>query len=359
MNKVIFAIATAAILAALSACGGGGGRILPPPAATGSISGSFNVNGTLPEGATFQAQLYRNGTAAPVATATLTLSGTRYDFEFTEISLGTYRVRLVGVVGTSQIALAETGDIVLTESSPDKSSITANALGTDGTLSGSVKVAGDFPADKAVYIYAFRTDITLPPGPPDNVNSFTFDITAEMIVDGWFEYDIENMSYGVYRVQLLGYDFATHEVTPYGEFADDIVIDVNMVNNSNIRFAAGFGVEPPTLDNGVIRGTVSFTGTPDWTMPVYVSANTIPPRQGAPLGNFEITEANYNAAGVDFEFTGLPQGQYSVSIFQYNFTTHKATYFGNYEGNGGIVDIATSDTVVENVDFTADWSLLE
>ena len=347
-------------LSAISACNGGGGRIVPPPpAGEGSISGSFVVNNTLAADAVFHAQLFKKGLDAPVDQATLTLSGTAYAYEFTELDLDTYIVRLHMVSGDLAMTISETGEIELTSDNPDRTSITTDAIGGDGTLSGSVKTAGVFPVELVVYVYAYRTDVTLPPGPPDGVNSFAFNVTADMLAGDSFDYNIENMSYGVYHIQLVGYDPVSHEITVYGEFATAVKIDLYNTNPEGKRFAAGFGVAPPPLENGTIRGTVAFTGNSDFTQLIYVSANTIPPAQGAPPASFQITASNYVAAGMDFELTGLPLGDYRVSLFEYNFTTHQATYFGQYDDNGGVVTVDSATDVIEDIDFTADWSLLD
>ena len=128
--------------------------------------------------------------------------------------------------------------------------------------------------------------------------------------------------------------------------------DHNLFANN---FGAGFGVDPPPVQNGAISGSVAFTGTADWSNLVYVSANTIPPVQGAPPGNVQITQGTYNAAGTPYEMTDLVYGEYSVSVYQYNFTTHQAKYFGYFDGS---VTLSESVPELTGVNFDADWSLL-
>lgn len=368
--KLAYICYIVAFAIALSACGGSGVKNRPgTPTVKGSIAGKFVANNALPDGAALSVALFKKGDINPTATKTPSMDGADLAFSFADISLGIYYVQLrashAGASASSlgrsasheghDIVLAQTNDLTINSTTPNLTGVTVNAIGTDGTVSGIVQVAGDYPVGKMVFIYVYRTDIALPPGPPDGVNAKTFDVPSTMIENSQFRFDIENISYGTYKIELNGYNPATHEVEVYGSYAAEVVLDYTDHNLFSKNFGAGFGVEPPPVQNGAISGTVNFTGIPDWTYPIYVSANTIPPVQGAPPGNVQVEEAAYNAAGTAFEMTNLVYGEYSVSVYQYNFTTHRATYFGSYSGT---VTLSETSPEASGITFTADWSLL-
>ncbi|MCD6120080.1 hypothetical protein J7K50_09635 [bacterium] len=357
--KRVFAVLGVTLLLFVASCGGGGG-VNPnpnpnPDVDKGSISGRFILNNLLPEDAVLKVVLLKDGATTPVAEQSPSADGDDWAYSFTDISYDSYYVRLTAGVDGKTIVLNQTDSITIDDLNPDRTSISTDAVGLDGTISGIVQVAGDFPTDRMVFVRVMRTDITVSQGPPDELNSVTFDVTEDLIEDGQFRYDIENTSYGIFQIELLGYDTQTHEIEVYGEYPENVVIDYLDHNLFSHNFGAGFGVDPPEVENGIIRGTVVFTGDPVWDYSIYASANTIPPVQGAPPGNFKIDEANYDAAGTPFEMKNLVYGEYSVSIYQYNFNIHKANYFGVYEEN---ITISAENPVVEGIVVEADWSLL-
>lgn len=368
--RLVCMVLVAVVVITLSACGGSGVKDRPgTPVTKGSITGKFVANNALPEGASFSVALFKKGETNPLATSVPAADGADLAFNFADIALGIYYVQLRASHGGAapsslsriasheghEVVLAQTGDLTISAGSPNLSDVTANAIGIDGTISGVVQVAGDYPTGKMVFIYVYRTDIALPPGPPDGVNAKTFDVPASLIENNQFRYDIENISYGTYKIELNGYNPATHEVEVYGSYASEVLLDYGDHNLFAKNFGAGFGVEPPPVQNGSISGSVSFSGTPNWAYPIYVSANTIPPIQGAPPGNILITEATYNSSGTAFEMTDLVYGEYSISVYQYNFTTHQAAYFGSYSGT---VTLTEENPAVSGITFEADWSLL-
>ncbi len=368
--RLVCMVLMAVFVITLAACGGSGVKDRPgTPGTKGSIAGKFVVNNALPEGASFSVALFKKGEANPSATAVPSADGAGLVFSFADKALGIYYVQLRashgGAAASSlsriasheghEIVLAQTNDLTLSSTAPNLSGVTANAIGTDGTISGIVQVAGEYPTGKMVFVYVYRSDITLPPGPPDGINAKTFDVPVSIIENNQFRYDIENISYGTYKIELNGYNPATHEVEVYGSYATEVTLDFSDHNLFSKNFGAGFGVEPPPVQNGSISGSVSFSGTPNWAYPIYVSANTIPPVQGAPPGNIQVTEAAYNSSGTAFEMSDLVYGEYSVSVYQYNFTTHQATYFGSYSGT---VTLTEENPAASGITFEADWSLL-
>jgi hypothetical protein len=353
---LFFALAFIAMLA-ISSCKGGKGGVNPNPTGNlGSIIGKFVTNNLLPDGAALKVALFRQGSATPTAQGNANADGDDWGFAFEQVPYGIYFVRLSAEFDDNPtLVLNQTEPITVSSTTPNHTIVAPNAIGIDGTISGIVRVAGDFPTDRMVFVRVMRTDITIPPGPPDELNSVTFDVTEDLIEDGQFRYDIEYTSYGIFQIELLGYDLTTHGVEVYGEYPEDVVIDYLDHNLFSHNFGAGFGVAPPEVENGIISGTVVFTGDPVWDYQVYISANTIPPVQGAPPGNFKIDEANYNAAGTAFEMKNLVYGEYSVSVYQYNRSIHKANYFGVYEEN---ITISAENLIVEGIVVEADWSLL-
>ena len=356
MKNLAYASLMLALVLIVASCGGGGIKLNPNPTTNyGSITGKFIANNFLTEGAVLRVALYLQGSATATAQDNAIADGDDWGFAFERVPYGVYFVRLSAAVDDKTLVLNQSEPITVSSTTPNHTDVMPVAIGIDGTISGIVRVAGDYPSDKMVFVNLTRTDVTLNPGPPDELNNITFDVPETLIENGEFRYDIENASYGVYTIQLVGYDLTTHALEVYGEYDGDIVIDYLDHNLFSHNFAAGFGVEPPSLEEGIIRGTVTFTGTPDWSQSIYVSANTIPPGAGAPPGNYQIEQATYNAAGVEFEMRNLVYGEYSVSIYQYNFTTHQATYFGVHDGN---VTIDAANPSVNGIDFEADWSLL-
>ena len=209
--RLVILMGLIALAMSIAACGGSGAKNRPgTPTVKGSIAGKFVANNVLPGGATFSAALYKKGDANPTSTQTPTADGDDLAFSFADLALGTYYVQLRATLaaggasslgrtssqGAHTIVLNQTGDLTISTSSPDLSGVSVSAVGTDGTISGIVQVAGEYPAGKVVFVWVYRTDVALPPGPPDGVNSKTFDVPSSLIENNQFRYDIENISYG-------------------------------------------------------------------------------------------------------------------------------------------------------------------
>ena len=45
------------------------------------------------------------------------------------------------------------------------------------------------------------------------------------------------MSYGIYRVELIGYDYQTHKVEVYGTLSDEIVVDARTPSGTDQSFS--------------------------------------------------------------------------------------------------------------------------
>ncbi len=215
-----------------------------PAGEQGTIAGLFKVNNTLPEGATLAAVVYKAGSPQPVATRALKQEGPELPYTFGDLASGIYKVRLVATRDGRAMPLGETGDVRLSASAMAADKVAADAIRADGKLSGTVKVAGDFPAKRMVFVNARRSDMTHKSFMPDELNSMSFELNADDIKTGKAAYSFQGLSYGIYRVQLIGYDFQTHKTQTFGELPGEVVIDLDHPGQAGKDFEADFGKAP-------------------------------------------------------------------------------------------------------------------
>jgi hypothetical protein len=121
-----------------------------------------------------------------------------------------------------------------------KEKVVATAIGSDGKLSGIVKVAGAFPPKRMIFVSARRTDMKHKSFMPDELNSASFELNADDVKGGEVTYRFQNLSYGAYKVQLIGYDFETHKTQTFGELAGEVVIDLDHREHAGRNFEADF-----------------------------------------------------------------------------------------------------------------------
>ena len=196
-----------------------------------SISGVFEVNNTLPQDAELSVVVYAEGADEPMATQQVAASDGEVGYEFSGLAAGAHHVDLVASLGEI--------DLVLSRQEPGG---VAEAIGIDGAVAGTVTLSGEPPAGRLLLMRADRTDIEVS-GMPDQLNRMSYEVEKDEVADNRFEYEFEGMSYGVYRVELVGYDYQSHQVEVYGTLPDQVVIDAREVSATDqsfsVEFAAG------------------------------------------------------------------------------------------------------------------------
>jgi len=215
-----------------------------PAGDQGAIAGAFTVNNALPEGAALEAVVLESASGRPVANQALNQEGTELPYRFQGLGAGTYKVRLIAKRAGGEMPIGETGDVELAGAAMSKEKVAAPAIRSDGKLSGTVKVTGDFPPKRMVFVSARRSDMKHKSFMPDELNSASFELSADDVKDGTVAYRFEKLSYGVYKVQLTGYDFETHKTQTFGELPGDVVIDLDHREHAGRSFEATFAKAP-------------------------------------------------------------------------------------------------------------------
>jgi len=372
MRSFISTMSLAALCLAGSAlfagCGGGGGGV---PVA-GRIAGSITIGGPVNSSAEvavglFQAadnQLvasFEAGRITSEAVATGSVNGREITYDFSGLELGSYYTGIYSGEAAAPQIIWQGDPVVVNDGSPESTGRqdTASMLGNGpyGTISGVVDVAGDWPADGSLVFLGFDLNGSGNPAAYYVFEGMPSDGTAGF--DGSkLIYNMDFLPYGSYTVGLYQYNPQTHAFMPLGERDVAIEVGADDPNVTNVNFPANFAGDPgedPTL--GTITGTVNFSGALPSGPKYYVAANTIPPQMGAPLSSLELPPEDVGAGGpFGYQLDGLPDGEYTVSVFAYNFQTHQATYFGDYDGT---VIIDEQAQLVAGIDFDADVSILE
>ena len=202
-----------------------------------SLSGSFAVNNPLPEKAALEAVLLKAGAEVgrqPVS------AGDAVAFRFESLSAGAYTVRLVAKREGQSLVLAATPAAELTAAAPSKNGLSAKAVGVDGRIAGSVRLAGAPPAKRMIFVSARRADMTHTSYMPDGVNNASQELAPEELGAGEVKYSFEGLSYGVYRLSLMSYDYATHQTLAHGALDGEIVVDLERARHADKSFSASF-----------------------------------------------------------------------------------------------------------------------
>ena len=214
-------------------------------AATGSIAGAFAVSGVLPENASFKALLSKTGEATPVASQEVSVREGALPFSFPGLGPGVYRARLVALRDGRELALATTAEVELSAAAPSREAVTAPAPGKDGAITGTLKTTGSAPKGKLVFVSARRVDITHKSFMPDGVNNASFEISEEELQAGQVKYTFAGLSYGLFKVQLMSYDYNTHATASHGERAGaEILVDLDHKAHERQDFTGSFAPKP-------------------------------------------------------------------------------------------------------------------
>ena len=369
MRSIMMTTILLAVLVVAS-CGGGGNDPIP---ATGAISGTINVGGPISGMAVLSVGVFDAGGTTPLGSvevgevqtsaATGAISGREITFSFDDLELGTYEIATYVQGSDNEITEYFRSDpITLTTGSPNHATFsdTMSFSGAEpwGTISGVIDLAaGDWPTDKYVYLGFKRGDegrlqYPLTEGYPYD------DYVEHKVAEGQIIFNMDFLVYGEWTVGFYGYDFTTHQVTTYGERDVAVLVHGGAPNITGVNFPAAFAGDPgPDPVLGTISGTIAFNGA----LPVVggfiaVGANTIPPQAGAPISHMEITPEMLDENDeVQYVIESLPEDEYGVAIFAYDFATHTAEYFGEYPNAVSITEAAPD---VTGIDFDADVSLL-
>ena len=356
------------LIMALASCGGGGSS---DPDPTGTITGILTIGGPIDGAVDLNIGLFATGSDTPIVTSNIghvssathgTSAGRTNSFSFTDLALGTYLVRAYGETTSNEMVFYYTSDpVTLTTAAPSITGLTPvmSFTGAEpwGTISGVIDLAGDWPADRTVYIGFTQAS-------SDEMYQYYFtenqasDGYVEHNTDGQVIFNIDHLAYDAYTVGLYGYNSTTHAFDTYGMRDVEITVHGGDPNITNVNFPADFAGDPgadPVL--GTISGVVTFSDDlPDTGGFVAIGANTIPPQAGAPIASYDVEPADLDGnMQVAYTLEDLPNGEYTIGIFSYDFATHTAVYFGAYDGTVTISD-QTKD--VADIDFDADISLL-
>ena len=354
MRTLLFAIAVAAAVLCIASCSSKN----PISAEDGTIAGSLTLDGPINGAAELLVGLFQgasdtlvdSATAGHVtSTATATLSGRAIAFSFSDIDFGTYNVRLYSTSAGNDTFYFISDPITISASAPNVTNFAEHASftgeGPFGSISGVALLSDDFefPGAGELAFIGFS-----PVSDPQNAYQWIVDsgdATGNQLV-----FNVDGLAYGTWIVGLYGYNPQTHAVSVFGLLDDPITINAGNPNATGAVFGADSDGDPgddPTL--GTINGTVTFNGALPEGQSIFVAANTVPPQQGAPIASQEVT--SLDGRTFDFSLPLLPNGDYSVSIFSYDFANHQAVYFGDYSGT---VTVDDAHLTVNDIDFDAD-----
>jgi len=357
------------IALALLGCGGGGSGTPAPTA--GSVAGVLTIGGPVNSLANLTVGVYPPGAITAVqsvdlgnstSAATGDYSDRTISFQFTDLDLGSYEIAVYQGAAGSETFLYRSDSFDLTSNAPHMTSFSAkmsfSGMEPWGTISGVIDLADSpWPGDKYVYL-GFKMGDEPRLEYPLTEGYANDGYVEHLVAEGEIIFNMDFLTYGAWTVGLYGYDFATHQVTTYGERDVAVLVHGGSPNVTGVNFPADFAGDPgtdPVL--GTISGTISFSGVlPQVGGFVAVGANTIPPQAGAPISHMEITPEMLDESNtVDYTIENLPSGEYGVAIFAYDFTTHTAVYFGEYPDP---VNITEQMPDVSGIDFAADVSQL-
>lgn len=204
----------------------------------GTIRGSYSVNNDLPDAAELQVVLLSDDAAEPLDHQKVTVEQEALGFAFTDLPAGSYRLRLVAQTGQLRLDLGECPPAVVSESTLEISGLECDAMGFDGVLSGTVTLKGGFPEGRVVYLRARRSDMTHQGWSADGINSANYDIDRASIAQGVMQFEFEGLSFGIWHLDVMGYDFETHAVDVYGEYPGQLVVDASHLHLEALDFAA-------------------------------------------------------------------------------------------------------------------------
>ncbi|MCC7479610.1 hypothetical protein IT575_14300 [bacterium] len=364
MSRYLYLIVVGLLMLALASCGGGN----EPVAANGTVSGDVDVVGPFNGAVELNVGLFASGSDTPLQTgvggritsaATVSQNGRQFNFSFSDVEPGTYTVRVYGSGPGGNTFYYTSDEFTTSAASPNKTFSNEKCSFTGegpnfGTISGIAALQGNttFP-DSASFITFIGFS---PVSAPQNVSQWVVS-SADVQTGNKLVFNVDGIAFGTWLVGLYVYNPATFDFETVGAFDSPVTITPTDDNAQGIVFPADFDGDPGTdPELGVISGTVTFNQDLPAGQFITISANTIPPQQGAPPASFDVVPADLDAnKQVQFTLPLLLDGDYSVSIYSYDFATHTAIYFGEYPTT---VSIAEGNRNITGIDFDADVNLI-
>lgn len=218
-----------------------------------------------------------------------------------------------------------------------------------GSVRGTVHFSGTLLAGAQAFMAIF---------PPSGGSAYNFyPIPQEDIDKGFHNYELSGLDFGTY---LLGVSvsFNPNPEDPNAQAPVRVLAPTTVTltqNQPSQQF--DFTIEwpsPPELTEGTISGTVTLIGEFPTGESVWIAAIDAT-QAGPPKGQVEVTAEDVVEGKISYTIEKLPFGSYIVSIFTYDFATHKANYFGAYDGT---VTISAENPNRTGIDFDADTSEL-
>lgn len=216
------------------------GGVGAAPAGNGSVAGSFTVNNKLPAGWDLATVLMAEGSTVVLASHPATSKDSAVAFSFTDLDAGSYRTRLLATRNDTVLALSQTTVLEVAAESPEAPVDTWKAMGSGGAVFGEIELSGEPPEGKMILVRVRRIDINLEGQFPDQLNAFTVEVQPDEIEAGRADYDVGGLSHGLYAVELIAYDYATHTTRPIDAYKEDLVVDLDHKEHQNIDFKVDF-----------------------------------------------------------------------------------------------------------------------
>lgn len=207
-------------------------------AGAATLDGTFEVNNTLPRDAELTVTVTAEGAGETAAAVPVEVADEMIGYSVEGLAPGLYRVDLVATLGDSELVLARLDGVAV--EGAEAMAPAAGAIGVDGAVSGEITLAGEPPADRLLLVRADRTDIEVE-GMPDALNRLSFEVSPDEAAEGSVAYEFEGMSYGVYRVELIGYDYRTHQVEVYGALDGTLTVDAEAPRHDGVDFTVELG----------------------------------------------------------------------------------------------------------------------
>jgi len=218
----------------------------------------------------------------------------------------------------------------------------------NATISGTVAFLNSPAEGSRVFIGVF---------PPNNPVAYSFyEIPPGDLEKKSHTYRFTGLDFGTYWVRIVvNFGGPPVYVDPESGIIEVTVTPANAILNG-VDFSVTLPQEAPSR-TGTISGTVTFLGPfPELEEGEAVYIGASPGLNEASTNFIRVTPDDLIENRVTYELTGLDFGTWFVSIFVYNRMTHRARFFGAYDGSVNLSEATPSAT---GIDFDADPTSLE
>jgi hypothetical protein len=209
-------------------------------AGDGSIAGSFAVNNDLPSGWDLSTVVMEEGSTDVLASQAVTSDGSSIAFSFADLDPGSYRVRLLAIKEDTVLGLGETAVLEVSAGRSEPLDGVWKAMGSSGAVSGEIELSGQAREGRMILIRVRRVDIDVEGKFPDQLNAFTVEVQPEELEAGRVAYEVSGLSYGLFAVELIAYDYESHTTEPIDTYTERLVIDLDNEEHQDIGFTAEF-----------------------------------------------------------------------------------------------------------------------